>query len=156
MGWTRADTIVDLHKVFTYCSVLKSTKSTSTQLGFQKYLTSKAKGSSLEAPEQRHSAFYVTQARIKRPASPWRAHPSQDGLDHLLAAGDTPQDGAGRGAQLRAVLGLLQQLLLRLVQLLTESQFLLKPKQDKIREMDSIQPQSTCTVFPLLKTLLKK
>ena len=126
------------------------------QLGFHNYLACKTSGSSLQAPQQRHGAFCVTAARLPHSATPRRAHPSQDGLDHLLAAGDAPQDGAGRSAHLRAVLRLLQKLLLGLVQLLSKSQLLLKPKQGEIRDTDSMRPQGTSTVFPLLKTFLKK
>lgn len=59
------------------------------------------------------------------------AYPSQNGSDGLLTAGHAPEQRAGCGAHLGAVLGLLQELLLHLVQLLSQSQLLLVSKQSQ-------------------------
>lgn len=71
---------------------------------------------------------------INRQGPVGHAYSSQDGFDDLLTAGDAPEQRAGCCPHLCAILGLLQELLLRFVQLLAKSQFLLKSKQNQKNE----------------------
>lgn len=109
-----------------------------TQLAFPNHLTNeRKKGCALPS----------------NPDRPRHAYSAQDGRDDLLAAGDAPEQGAGGRPHLRAVLCLLLQLLPRLLQLLSQSQFLLQPEQN---ENDEQRSTSNRLVFSLAKVSFKE